>query len=216
MKDLLIYAADADAEAFLRSLLGRHQALGIRAISFDIMRHPQRDSGMVQSGAELARMQKGRYAKLLMLWDFHGSGRERRQSALELAEEIGNKLDAFTWSGHHAISVLVPELEQWLWYCEPALAAHGGLSASELQQWGDELASKSGKSVDTWKQDYPKELFEKLMRERLRQTISPRDFERIGTRASIPQLEVCASFKVIVDALRTWFPVDDPLKRGEP
>ena len=58
MKDLLIYVADADAEAFLRSVLVKHQALGIRAVTFDIMRHPQRDAGMVQTGAELARMQK--------------------------------------------------------------------------------------------------------------------------------------------------------------
>lgn len=205
MKDLLIYVADADAEAFLRSVLGRHQALGIRVITFEIMRHPNKDAGMVQTGADLARMQKGRYAKLLMLWDFHGSGRDHRQSASELAGEIGGKLDSFTWSGNHAISVLVPELEQWLWHSEPALAAYGGLSVTELQAWAAEVATKSGRPIESWKQENPKELFEKLMKERLKRTISPRDFEHIGERASIRQLEACASFRAIVDALRAWF-----------
>lgn len=51
MKDLLVYVADADALAFLRAILQRHQALGIRPITFDIERHPQRDAGMVHSGA---------------------------------------------------------------------------------------------------------------------------------------------------------------------
>lgn len=59
MKDLLVFAADADAEAFLRAVLSKPQALGIRPVTCDIKRHPQRDSGMVQSGAELVRMQKG-------------------------------------------------------------------------------------------------------------------------------------------------------------
>ena len=50
-----------------------------------------------------------------------------------------------------------------------------------------------------------KELFEQLMRDHLKRTISPRDFERIGERASTRQLEECQSFKVIADALRLWF-----------
>ena len=205
MKDLLIYVADADAEAFLRSVLVKHQALGIRAVTFDIMRHPQRDAGMVQTGAELARMQKGKYSKLLKLWDFHGSGRERRQSAMELEAEIGHKLDSFTWSGNHSISVMVPELEQWLWHCKSALAAYSGLSVAELQTWIVDVATKSRRTVESWQQESPKELFEQLMRDHLKRTISPRDFERIGERASTRQLEECQSFKVIADALRLWF-----------
>ena len=78
MKDLLVYTADADALGLMRSVLGRPQALGIRAIDFDIERHPLRDAGMVQSGAELARMKKDRYQNALLLWDFSGCGREHR------------------------------------------------------------------------------------------------------------------------------------------
>jgi hypothetical protein len=40
MKDLLLYVADADAQAFMNSLLNKPLALGIRQISFDIERPP--------------------------------------------------------------------------------------------------------------------------------------------------------------------------------
>jgi len=88
MKDLLLYVADADAQAFMNSLLNKPQALGIRQITFDIERHPQRDSGMVQSGAELTRMKKGKYLKALLTWDHHGSGRDHKQSAEEVRTEM--------------------------------------------------------------------------------------------------------------------------------
>lgn len=80
MKDLLLYVVDADAQAFLKALLCKPKALEIRPITFDIERHPQRDSGMVQSGAELTRMKKGEYHKALLTWNHHGSGRDHRDS----------------------------------------------------------------------------------------------------------------------------------------
>jgi len=56
MKDLLVSAADADAQAFMTSILSRPQAVGIKPITFTVDRHPLRDSGMVQTGPELAGM----------------------------------------------------------------------------------------------------------------------------------------------------------------
>lgn len=206
MKDLLVYVADADALAFMRSLLNRHQALGIRAVSFDIERHPQRDSGMVQSGAELARIKKGSYQKALLIWDHHGSGRDHKQSPNEVIQEISNKLDDFTWSGCHRVAVLVPELEQWLWHCESAVASHCGVSLAQLQQWQLEKAGKLGKTVAELQTTQPKELFEHIMRDRLKRTISPRDFEEIGKHASVNQLQACGSFHSIMETLRAWFP----------
>ena len=124
MKDLLVYVADADALAFMKAILERPPALGIRPISFDIERHPMRDAGMVQSGAELVRMKKGRYHKALLMWDHHGSGRDHRQTPDVVSHEIQSKLDSFTWRENSAATVLVPELEQWLWFCENAMIAH--------------------------------------------------------------------------------------------
>lgn len=206
MKDLLLYTADADAMGFMRAILGRHQALGIRPISFDIERHPQRDSGMVQSAAELTRMKKGQYGKALLMWDHHGSGRDHRHSSQAVADEIQNKLDQYTWSGNSAVTVLVPELEQWLWFCEQAVAVYCNTSTEQLQFWTAERATQLGKTSNDLRQQQPKELFEHIMRERLRRTISPRDFEEIGQKASIRSLEQCESFNRILTTLRTWFP----------
>lgn len=206
MKDLLVYVADADALAFMRAILTKPQALVTREISFDIERHIQRDAGMVQSGAELARMKKGHYEKALLMWDHHGSGREHRATPDEAGEEIQHKLDTFTWRGNSAVVVLVPELEQWLWYCESAICSHLGISLDQLQQWQQERADKMGKTVEELKAKQPKELFEHLLRDRLRKTISPRDFEEIGRRSSVKTLLACDSFNAIATTLRIWFP----------
>lgn len=210
MKDLFVYVADADALAFLRSILVRHQSLGVRAISFDIERHPQRDAGMVQSGAELTRMRKGQYTKALLLWDHHGSGRDHRQAPDEVRAELQDKLDSFTWRTNSSVQVLVPELEQWLWFCEPALVAHCGITSVQLQEWVSDQAAKLRQPVEQLKQRQPKELFEHIVRERLRRTISPRDFEEIGRRASVKGLMACPSFRVLVETLRSWFPEPPP------
>ncbi len=206
MKDLLVYVADADALAFVRAILTRHQALEMRQVTFDIERHPQRDAGMVQSGAELTRMKKGQYAKALLLWDHHGSGRDHRQTPDQVAQEIQGKLDSFTWSGNSTSTVLVPELEQWLWHCESAVAAHHGVTAVQLQLWVNERAAKLAKTGEELKQQQPKELFEHIVRDRIKRTISPRDFEAIGQRASVHALLACDSFRAIAQTLRAWFP----------
>lgn len=205
MKDLLVYVADADAQAFLKSILSKHHALGIRAITFDIERHPQRDAGMVQSGAELTRMQKGRYEKALLVWDHHGSGRDHKSLPQEVEREMQSKLDSFTWKENSAVAVLVPELEQWLWYCENALLAHYRLTKSQLDMWLGDYAKKCGALVDSLKEEQPKELFEWVVRDCLKRTISPRDFEEIGRSAGVSGLMGCGTFCSVVETLRAWF-----------
>jgi hypothetical protein len=206
MKDLLLFVADADAQAFLNSLLNKPLALGIRQITFDIERHPLRDSGMVQSGSELTRMKKGRYQKALLTWDHHGSGRDHRQSPEQVSAEIQDKLDSYTWSENSSVTVFVPELEQWIWYSENALLSYCGISADQLNTWLSDRSGKLGKPVEVLKAEQPKELFEYVIRERLRRTISPRDFSEIGNRAGVSDLMGCGSFRSIVDVLRSWFP----------
>ena len=206
MKDLLLYVADADAQAFLSSLLNKPLALGIRQITFDIERHPLRDSGMVQSGAELTRMKKGKYQKALLTWDHHGSGRDHKQSPEQVRAEIQKKLDSYTWSGNSSVTIFVPELEQWIWYSESAFMSHLAISADQLNRWLSDLSTKLGKSVDVLKAEQPKETFEYVLRERLKRTISPRDFSDIGKLAGVNGLMACESFRSIVEVLRAWFP----------
>lgn len=206
MKDLLFYVADADAAAFIKSLLEKPLALGIRDITFDIERHPQRDSGMIQSGPELARMKKGDYQKALLAWDHHGSGRDHKQSPEQVSDEMQKKLDSYTWKNNSSVIIFVPELEQWLWYCESALLSYYKISTQDLNVWITDYSVKRSKSADVLKKEQPKELFEYVIRERLRRTISPRDFSEIGKVSGVTQLMNCRSFRTIIDILRTWFP----------
>jgi hypothetical protein len=206
MKDLLLYVADADAWAFMKSILEKPRALGIRLVTYDIKRHPMRDSGMVQSGAELVRMQKNRYDKALMIWDHHGSGRDHKKTPEAVQDEIQDKLDAFTWKDNSAVCILVPELEQWVWFCESALLAHYNVTAAQLNCWIEERSRQLKMTESEVKALQPKELFEFVVRDRLNRTISPRDFEEIGKRAGIKNLMTCTSFQTILERLRTWFP----------
>ena len=80
------------------------------------------------------------------------------------------------------------------------------MTAEQLLAWVDDRAAKSALSAVDLCRKQPKELFEYVMRERLRRTVSPRDFEEIGKRASIRALESCDSFNAILQTLRTWFP----------
>lgn len=204
-KDLLLYVADADAEAFLKAILEKPKALAIRDISFDIWRHPGKDAGMVQTGAELARRLKGKYQKSLLVWDHHGSGRERRQTPETVQTDIQRKLDSFTWASNSAIIILIPELEEWLWHCENALLAYWKLDKEQLQSLLEERSQKLGITVAKLKTEQPKELFEHIMRDRLRRTISPRDFAAIGKQAGIDNLRQCKTFCSLVTVLRDWF-----------
>lgn len=86
MKDLFVLTADLDALAVMRAVPGRPQAIGIRPISFEIDRHPMRDSGVVSTGPELVRLRKTTFDRVLLLWDHHGSGWEIGTRPVMLSE----------------------------------------------------------------------------------------------------------------------------------
>ena len=147
MKDLFVLAADADAQALLQSLLSRHRALGIRPISYHVHRFPGRDSGMVQTGPEIARVlvDKSQYSRLLLIWDYHGSGWESKGVA-HFAARIQERLNGVTWHQRASAVVLVPELEEWLWRCPESIARHLGVRDSDfialVEQAAQRLAKK--------------------------------------------------------------------------
>jgi hypothetical protein len=55
MRDLFVLTADADMQVVFRALLARPSDLQIRPISFEVDRHPNRDSGVFRNGPELIR-----------------------------------------------------------------------------------------------------------------------------------------------------------------
>ena len=197
-------------EAFLRGLLnaaGQRKDLGVREIRFDIVRHPRRDAGMLQSGAELARMRKKEYRKAVLMWDHHGSGREHKGPVSAVEGEMQGKMDRFSWENRSVVIAVHPELERWLWCCEAAIAEYFGISGEQLQQWSNQYARERDMSADVVKTERPKELFDCIRRKHLRWRVSPRDFEKIGGLVRVKDLQGCDSFRRFSEALRGWFPV---------
>jgi len=213
MKDLFLLTADADALAFMKSILSRHEALGIRPITFEHMRHPMRDSGVVKDGPETARLYKGKCNKALLLWDYHGSGHEKRYSAEESAEKIQERLDGVTWSDNSGAVNVAPELEERLWHSAPSIATFFDVEQNQLAAWMNEYATKKRSTVEKITKDLPKELFEFICIDKKKRSISPSDFEEIGKIVSISALQGSVSFSKILVLLRDWFPARPVLLR---
>lgn len=213
MKDLFLLTADADALAFMKSILSRHEALGIRPITFEHMRHPMRDSGVIKDGPETARLYKGKCNKALLLWDYHGSGHEKRHSAEESAKKIQERLDGVTWSDNSGAVSVAPELEEWLWHSALSIAAYFCVGQNQLAGWMNEYATKKRSTVEKVTKEFPKELFEFIYIDKLKRSISPSDFEEIGKIVIINELQGSDSFSKILLMLRNWFPAKPVLHR---
>lgn len=207
MKDLFLLTADADALAFMRSILARHEALGIRPITVEPIRHHMKDAGVVKDGPETARLYKGKCNKALILWDHHGSGHEARYPADKSAAMIQERLDGITWAKNSGAVALVPELEEWLWYAAPSVAHYFAVEHDKLTGWMNEYAAKKRMSVEELTKKYPKELFEYLCVIKLKRSISPRDFEEIGKSINIKALAQSENFARILELLHNWFPI---------
>ena len=159
MKDLFFLTADADALAFMKSILARHDALGIHPITVEPMRHPLRDAGVIKDGPETTRLYKRKCRKALLLWDYHGCGHENRLSSDESAARIQERLDGVTWVGNSGAVSIVPELEEWLWHATSAIKRYFGMTQRQLTDWMNEYATKKRTTAADITQSAPKELF---------------------------------------------------------
>jgi hypothetical protein len=209
MKDLFVQTADMDAKMFICSILQKHKAIGIRPITFAIEAHPLHDSGMIKSGTELSRLKKGKYSKIILIWDHEGSGREHKYQAQEIEDQLRQELDDITWSTNNDAIALVPELESWLWHCKPSIAHHYSLDIQSLDKLIEDAAKQLGMAPDKAMIEKPKELFEFLVRDGIGRTISPKDFQMIGQYAGINNLEASETFLKLRTTLRSWFPVEE-------
>ncbi|MDX2154442.1 MAG: hypothetical protein SFV54_27115 [Bryobacteraceae bacterium] len=210
MKDLFVYTADLDALAFIKAILVRPAALGIREIAFDIDHFSGRDSGMVKEGPEIARskVRKNEYGRLVLTWDRHGSGWEGVQPEVA-AERVQKRLDSSSWSGCSCAIVADPEIEEWLWSCQAALAAHLKLTPHQLSAYVPPIAEDLGYSPKRCLREHPKEVFEELLYRCKRRGPLPEDFARNGDMADIKSLESSPSFHNLASALRRWFPLPE-------
>ena len=199
--DLVVLVADADAEWTIRTLIGeRYHALGIRPdIRFEVVRHPQRDSGVYLYSPDFLRgyLRKSKHA--IVMLDREGSGSERL-SAEEMEQDIESRLARNGWGQGSAVAIVLdPELEVWVWSQSPHVAEVIGIERAALQ----EILNRVPVDQQRGKPERPKETLQKALR-RSGRPFSARIFQELAGKVSLRGNE--RSFDKLRNTLQRWFP----------
>jgi hypothetical protein len=200
MKDLLVLAADQDAEFLLKALLEKISIVEkISSIDFEIIRHPQRDAGVATDAVEFVRPYINDYRYLMIIFDYEGSGKETRtKNDIEL--DMENQLNINGWPDRCACITFFPELESWLW-------VHHQHLHDILDWFGNEDIYKwletSGYVFTGNKPARPKESFEAaLKKQKLPRSSSL--YSSLAQKASYQQC-IDPSFNKFLNTLKKWF-----------
>ena len=112
--DLIVLAADKHIATSVETLLHERRAdLGIRAVSFDVRRHPQSDPGCRSGAAEFLRPLNRVYRYALVVFDYEGCGSQ--DAPEKIRREVESALERNGWRERSKAIVIVPELEAWVW-----------------------------------------------------------------------------------------------------
>ena len=200
-KDLVILLPDLDIENTVTTLLTRPYSLDIRDISYDSVRHPERDPGCCRGSVDMLRRYQAIRKHALVIFDRHGSGRgdEDRQAIEQTIEE---KLSNSGWEDRTAVIVLDPELEIWIWSDSSHVhRALGGPSRNDLKQF---LIDDSWIAEGQAKPEKPKEAMEAA----LKHFNTPRSASIFETLARNVGVNRCTdpAFTKLKTVLKKWFP----------
>jgi len=162
---------------------------------------------MVKEGPEIARamVRKADYARLILVWDHHGSGWHNRDPKHVVAA-IQQRLDGITWLDRSAAIVAVPEIEEWIWHCQSSLAKYLGVTVSALNQMTKQFAAEHSLPSGDHYRKYPKELFESVLYLKERRGPLPRDFAALAAAANLKAWRGSETFARLADILGAWFP----------
>lgn len=199
--DCIILAADNDIRAAVEGLLSRPQAIPMRAITYEIIVHPQRDPGVRTRSKPLLWPYRNTHAYALAILDHEGSG-AGTSSAPELEMQI-EATCAADWSDRIRAIAIEPEVEAWIWSDSPEVDAVLGWNGRNpsLRQWlvtSGYVNARGGKPVR------PKEAFNDAIRT-VRTQRSPTIFRTLGEKVSVARCRD-RGFKRLRATLHDWFP----------
>lgn len=200
-KDLVVLTADKDAEFAIRGVLARPQVLGIRVVSADFFRHPEKDPGILFHARTFLQPFAASHAHALVVMDREGCGQERRGREV-LEAQIEGALRDTGWADRAAAVVPDPELEIWVWSDSPQVDTALGWKGRQpdLRDW----LRSSGYTQDRLaKPGRPKE----AMVHAMRVAGSPRSsaiYEQLALRVGLSRCQD-AAFLRLRDTLRRWF-----------
>lgn len=200
--DLIVLAADKHIAASVETLLRQRRVdLGIRAVSFDVRRHPESDPGCRTKAAEFLRPLIRRYRYALVVFDHEGCS--SRDTPGEVQRELERVLGRNGWTGRSKAIVIAPELEAWVWVPSKEIAQTLGwnLGFKRLRKWLEEQGSWSARHS---KPDDPKKALEQALR-RNRKVPSSALFKALAASVAFDGCQDPA-FNELRETLRTWFP----------
>lgn len=204
-KDLIVLAADRDAENVVTGLLEcRRASLGIAAVTFDCQRHTMRDSGCRRQAPEFLRLFQRTHRHCLVLFDRHGCGSDAPRQDIESGVEAG--LRATGWENRCAAIVIDPEIEAWVWSPSPEVDRLLGWSerSPDLREY---LRREGFMEEGQPKPEAPKA----AMRTALRVAREPVSARRFRALAEVVSLRGCTdpAFAKFMTILQTWFPANE-------
>lgn len=203
MKDLIVAVADSYQEKVMEALLPRIPiSSNTRNFSFDIVRNIGNDSGSYNDSHELLRPSINQYRFALVIFDYEGTGIEFTKSKDEAEVDVENLLSINGWEGRNAVSIIDPEIENWMWIDNPNVEAAIGWEKQEsLYTW----ARNRGKIAngDT-KPIRPKETLEEALK--ISNTSkSSSIYKKIAASVSYRRC-IDPAFIKIISKLQEWFP----------
>jgi hypothetical protein len=160
MKDLVCLVADKAIEAMVDAALRRHQALGMRPLSFDIFVHYGRDPGCFHHSPALLRQLRRSYHHAIVVFDRAWEGAPTRE-ATALEQSLRGRLQALgsAWAD---VVVIEPEVDVWVWSHSPHVDAVLGWKdrKPDLRTW---LQSVGLLGAGHAKPEDPKEAVERAL-----------------------------------------------------
>ena len=202
--DLFVLVADLDMANALEGLLSRSGDLGIRDVTFDIRRHPDRDSGCRTGSVEYLRPYLNRYDHALIVFDRHGCGDNRPRQ--DIQRYVDDRLARNGWERRAKAIVIDPELEAWTWSASPAVSRILGWGGRypALRRWlGGQGLWPRGHS----KPPEPKRAMREVMQHR-RIRLSARRFSELAENTDFDGCQDPA-FNELRQTLQAWFPPED-------
>lgn len=203
LQDLVVLAADKHISACVETLLReRRTELTIRAVSFDIHRHPHSDPGCRTGAAEFLRPFINGYRHALVVFDHRGCGSNEPPDVIQ--REVESQLERNGWQEPRAIAI-APEIEAWIWSPsrETARVLGWGNRFRPLRDW---LMEQNLWPASHAKPTEPKKALEQAIRlkKRVRSSALFREVAAVSTFGGCTD----PAFEELRGTLQAWFPAD--------
>jgi hypothetical protein len=203
-KKLLVLVEGVNDEQVLKVVFQRGRELKFEPLDAQAVDFRRHSSEVCTSGAVIARSERHRYDHFLLIWDQAGSAYEARDKSPQKAQgAVQSELNSYSLKSCSKAVVIAPELEIWLWSDLNAVARVLEIQVEELTQ---QLQALQQHRNLNW-QTEPKE----VLREIARQCSNRADSELYRSITEQSNLKLWlqqhSSFRSLVRALRSWFPL---------